>query len=125
MNHKLPFVLIVLSLTACVQQPVKDASPASDLDAYLANVKREGKIRTLPNGKTYCVEDALTEKAQDECATDLEDTLFKANRGLTALVRRAEDFVHALKLQRNPCSWWERVRRVPRCAQAAPRNTGE
>lgn len=121
MNLKLAPVVIVLCLTACATPSVKDDAPANDLDAYLMNVKREGKPRVLPNGKEYCAEFATTEKEQDACMGQLEDGLYRANRSIESLVGQAEKFVHRMKRLRNPCNWFTRaVLRRPRCATTPP-----
>lgn len=107
--------VLVLFLTACAAHSVKDDSPASDLDAYLSNVKENSRDRKLPNGKIYCAELATTESAQDDCMGDLEDTLFLAEKDKDNLFILADKFVLRLKLVRNPCSHWERLIRSKRC----------
>lgn len=115
MNLKLLIVLTAVCLTACAPRIVRDDSPASDLDAYKANVVRQGTMTLLPNGKTYCAEDAATEDAQDACMGNLEDALYRSDQKVARLVDLAYKFVERLRLARNPCSWWERVRGVDRC----------
>lgn len=69
----------------------------------------------LPNGKEYCLELAKTENAQDDCAGDLEDGLFTANRALQRVDTMADKFVRRLKLQRNPCGFWKRTFKRSEC----------
>ncbi len=115
MNRRLLFALIVLSLTACGRHSVRDDSPASDLDALVSSVERDLWIRRLPNGKEYCAELSRTRKELDECAGDLEDTLFLANRDKERARTTLRTGIERLKLARNPCSAWERVFRADRC----------
>lgn len=109
MNRKLLIVPIVLFLSACGARTVKDDAPASDLDALVSNVRKDAKPVRLPNGKTYCLELAATEDEQDDCAGDLEDALFVANKRLASVLDTVVEFVGLDKLRRNPCSWWQRT----------------
>ena len=109
MNLKLLPVLIVLSLTACATRTVKDDSPASDLDALVSNVRKDGKRVKLPNGREFCAELARTEQDQDDCMGDLEDALFNANERGERQVQTVERFVSGERLRRNPCTWWQRT----------------
>lgn len=115
MNLKLLLVLTMLSLTACGMRSVRDDSPASDLDALVSSVERDLWIRRLPNGKEYCAELSRTRKELDECAGDLEDTLFLANRDKERAKNTLRTGIQRLKLARNPCSVWERMFRADRC----------
>lgn len=115
MNRKLLIVLTVLFLSACGTHTVKDDAPASDLDALVSNVRKDATAVRLPNGKTYCLELASTENEQDECAGDLEDALFIANKRLSSVLDTVVEFVGMDKLRRNPCSLWERLTRNARC----------
>ena len=115
MSLRLLAVLIALSLSACATHTVKDDAPASDLDAYQANVTRHSTPTRLPNGKSYCLEDAATEDAQDTCAGHLEDALFVANTKVQTLRTMAEKFVARLKLARNPCGFWKRTFKPDEC----------
>jgi len=103
MNRLLLIVLLAMFLSACGTQPVRDDSPESDLQTLKANVERETKHRTLPNGKEYCFEDSATEDDQDECTGDLEDTLYAANRALDRVNVLVQKAVQRLTLARNPC----------------------
>ena len=116
MNLKLLFVIAVLFLTVGCAHSLIDDAPASDLDVLVANVKANGKRVLLPNAKEFCAEEARTEQDQDECMGDLEDALFNANRRSDRVVRLVERFAARERLRRNPCSWWERLRRADRCA---------
>lgn len=115
MNLKPLNVLFVLCLTACGTQPVKDDSPASDLDALVANVSKDGKRVLLPNGKEYCFELSRTEEQHDDCTADLEDALFEANERGERQVGTVEKFAARERLRRNPCNAWERLWRYDRC----------
>ena len=115
MNLKLLPVLCVLCLTACGTRLVKDDSPASDLDVLGANVSKDGKRVILPNGKEYCFELSRNEDEQDDCTGDLEDALFNANERGERQVKIVERFAARERLRRNPCSFWEKLRRVDRC----------
>lgn len=103
-------VLLLLSLTACATTSAHDDSPASDLDALEANVKKDTAKVTLPNGKTYCGELARTTDAQEDCIGDLEDALFNVNSGrLPSILATVQRFIRGERLRRNPCSWWQRT----------------
>jgi hypothetical protein len=108
MNRQLASMLILLTLTACVQRPVRDDSPANDLDVLVSNARKDGQRVKLPNGKEYCFEDAVTEREQDHCTGDLEDALYNANNRLDSLVETVVRFVKREKLRRNPCTFWQR-----------------
>lgn len=109
MNLKLLGVLCVLSLTACVTRPVTDDSPASDLDALVANVRKDGSPVLLPNGKEYCFELSENEDVQDDCTGDLEDGLYNANRRGERQVETVERYAARERLRRNPCGFVERM----------------
>lgn len=115
MSRLFASALIVLSLTACVSSPPKDAAPASDLDALMSGVKRNAAPRTLPNGKLYCVEDARTEGQRDNCALDLEDGFFLSEQDKARTIGFIEQAVARLKLARNPCGFWAKALRRDRC----------
>lgn len=115
MNLKPLLALIALSLTACPRHFVRDDSPASDLDALASSVSRDLRPRLLPNGLEYCAELARTEKVKDECTGDLEDALYMANRDKERAMHTLTTGIDRIKLARNPCSVWEKLRRVDRC----------
>lgn len=115
MNLKLLLVLTVLSLTACATPRVHDASPASDLDVLVANVRKNASKVLLPNGKEYCVELVKTNDELDDCATDLEDALFNANRRGESQIETVEKFVNRERLRRNPCGFWKRTFQSAKC----------
>lgn len=64
--------LHALCLSGCATPFAPPASPASDLATLRATAERALAPRLLPNGRTYCLELAATEGAQDSCAGDLE-----------------------------------------------------
>jgi len=115
MNLKLLPVLIVLCLPACATHTVKDDSPASDVDALVANVRKTTAPTLLPNGKEYCLEDADTEDEQDACAGDLEDAVYIGNRKGEQTRKTVEDFARAERLRRNPCGFWKRTFQPASC----------
>lgn len=116
-------VLLLLSLTACGTTSVRDDSPASDLDALEANVRKDAAKVTLPNGKIYCGELARTTNEQEDCIGDLEDALFNVNNGrFPSILATVQRFIRGERLRRNPCSWWQRtVSDRARCAGSATR----
>lgn len=103
MNPKLPFVLILLFLTACASRSVRDDSPASDLDALVSSVSRDLQPRTLQNGKEYCAELARTQRQQDACTAELEDVVFVSNRDKERAMKTLGIGVERLRLARAPC----------------------
>lgn len=84
-----------------------NGSPTTDLDALESNARNDLAPRTLPNGKLYCMELSRTERAQDSCGGDLEDTLLSSETdksvGLANLIRGIE----RIRLSLNPCRWWQ------------------
>lgn len=112
---KLLIVLIALFLSACATSPAKDDSHASDLDALLSGARNNLKPRPLPNGKYYCIEDAVTEEAKDNCSLDLEDGKWQSEQDKARALDGIERGVERLRLARNPCSLWERLTRRDRC----------
>lgn len=115
MKRLLAIVPILLCLSACAMHTVRDGSPASDLDVLVANVRRDGKPVTLPNGKEYCAELAVTQDAQDDCTGDLEDALYNANRRGERQVHTVDEFVRLEKLRRNPCGFFRRLFTPSKC----------
>jgi hypothetical protein len=79
-------------------------------------VKQNLPSRALSNGKVYCLELARTEGQQDDCAADLEDNVYLREQDRVRAIGFVDRFVERLKLSRNPCGWWERLRRAKRCA---------
>lgn len=94
---------------------MKDDSPASDVDALLANVRKTTRPTLLPNGKEYCLEDAATEDAQDACSGDLEDAVHVGNLKADKTFKTVEDFARAEKLRRNPCGMFKRMFKPAQC----------
>ena len=115
MTLRLLIVLIALCLSGCVTTSAHDDSPASDLDVLEASVNRDLRRTTLPNGKEYCAEDAVTERQEDDCTGNLEDALFNANRDKESARSTLHKGVQRLKLARDPCGWWSRLLRRDRC----------
>ena len=115
MNLRLLTVLIVLFLSACATTSNRGGSPASDLDALESSVARDLRTTTLPNGKTYCAEDASTERQQDECMGDLEDALFNSNEDKDSALRTLRKGIKRIKLSIDPCGFFERIFRRDAC----------
>ena len=115
MIRKLLLVLFVLSLSGCGTTSVRGDSPESDLDALVANAKRDLRKTTLPNGKEYCAEDAVLDEDKDKCTADLEDGLFNSNKDKALGLRNIEKGVKRIKLALNPCGFWKRLFRDQSC----------
>lgn len=121
MNRLLPCVLALMFLPACVSRSVSDDLPANDLDALVANVRAETRPTLLPNGKEYCAEDARNDDEQDVCLGDAEDAVFTGNRKLARVYTLVDTAVKRLKLQRDPCNFFERnISARERCAPKIP-----
>lgn len=89
-------------------QPVRDDSPASDLTALKSSAERHLAPRRLPNGRLYCVELAETERAQDDCALDLEDLAYLSEQDKARALELIRKGVKRLELSRLPtCSWYQ------------------
>lgn len=115
MNQKWPPVLLVLFLSGCGTHSVRGDLPESDLDVLERNVKQDLVRTRLPNGKEYCAELSVTEEDQDDCTGDLEDALFQSNQDKDRARNTLHLGIQRLKLGRNPCRWFERLFRNPRC----------
>lgn len=100
-------VLIVLSLPACVTQRARDDSPASDLTTLRANAERHLAPRTLDNGRLYCLEDAATEGAQDDCGADLEELVWLSERDKARGLRMIRAYITRASLERMKCRWYQ------------------
>lgn len=109
MNRILVIGALSLLVTACGMQPVRDDSPANDLQALSYAAKQTTKPRLLPNGKEYCVELSDTNGELQTCALDLEDALFLSNKDKQTLQKLIDKAVKRLSLARNPCGWWSRT----------------
>jgi hypothetical protein len=53
------------------------------------------------------MEIAESEDAQDECGGDLEDAVFSGNRKLERIWDLISNGFDRLRLQRDPCKWYE------------------
>lgn len=115
MNLKLLLAILALFLLPGCVHSLNDDAPASDLDVLVMNVKVTAVPIKLPNGKEFCAEEAKTEQAQDDCLGDLEDALFNGNRRSERVVKLVERYAARERLRRNPCTWWEKLRRASRC----------
>lgn len=120
MIKKFVIGMMVLFLAACGTSPVRDDSPANDLDALVLAVKQEAKPRYLPNGQIHCLESSVTNRARDRCANELEDTLFLSELDKRLVILKVENAVKHLKLARNPCTFWEKITYVERCRVTSP-----
>ena len=123
MNLRLLFVTLALCLlVGCAHSrnggSNANDSPPIDFDALASNAKRDLAPRTLPNGRTYCMELAKTERAQDTCSGDLEDGFGAAETdkavGLANILRGIE----RIKLSLVPCGFFANVFRLDRCRVA-------
>lgn len=112
MNLRLLLVILALFLTAGCGHSSSGGSnvrgtPPTDFDALVSNAKRDLAPRNLPNGKLYCMELAKTEKAQDQCGGNLEDTLLDSETdkavGLANLIKAVE----RIKFSLNPCRFFD------------------
>ena len=90
-------------------------SVATDLDALVSNAKRDLAPRTLPNGKLHCMELSKTEKNQDLCGGDLEDTLLDSETDKEIGLANVAKAVDRIKLSINPCGFFSRLFRRSAC----------
>ena len=112
---KLLLVLFVLSLSGCATTSGRGDSPASDLDALVANAERDLRKTLLPNGKEYCAEDSVTDEQKDSCTGDLEDGLFNSNQDKALGLKNLKRGVKRIKLSLNPCGFWKKLFRDQNC----------
>lgn len=72
----------------------------------MQSVERQLPNRTLPNGKQYCAEDALTEAAQDDCLGDLEALNLQRHGDRSRAITQLRSSANRIKATRVVCSWW-------------------
>lgn len=82
-------------------------SPTTDWDALESNARNDLAPRTLPNGKLYCGELAKSERAQDSCIGDLEDTLLSSETDKEVGLANLRRGIQRIRLSINPCRWWQ------------------
>lgn len=125
MNLRLLLVILAACLTAACAHSNSgglrgNGSPTTDLDALASSAKKDLAPRTLQNGELYCLELSKTEKAQDSCGADLEDTLLASETdkqvGLANLLRGIE----RIRLSINPCGFFANLFRRDRCQVEKP-----
>ena len=130
MNHRLLLVILgVCLLLGCAHSNNGvlrgNGSPTTDLDALESNAKRDLAPRTLPNGKLYCAELAKTEKAQDSCIGDLEDTLSSSETDKAVGLANLSKGVERIRLSINPCGFFDfRCRKRARALDKAKPTNG-
>ena len=107
--------LLVLCLNGCATLTANDDLSVSDLQALETTVSAALAPRKLDNGKTYCAEDAATERAQDTCLGWLEDGFFLSEEDKARGLRLLKQGVAEIKRARNPCSAWKRFTQPSRC----------
>lgn len=112
--------LLLLSLSACATSPASGEKSVSDLDVMVMGVEALAQPRE-PSGDVKRVEDAATAGQVFNLALDLEEVDWLHEEDKKRIVWFVQRATERIKTARNPCSWWERVRRVPRCAVAAGR----
>lgn len=115
MMLRLVLCLTLAFLPACQTRSASADLPASDLEAFQANMERTLAKRKLANGKLYCAEDARNVEKLADCAGDVEDTLYKSEADKARGIEQVRTFVKRMLLQRAPCSRWDRLTRNPRC----------
>lgn len=107
--------LLVLCLNGCATLTANDDLSVSDLQALETTVNSALAPRKLDNGKTYCAEDAKTERAQDTCLGWLEDGFFLSEEDKARAARLLRAGITEIKRARNPCGLWRRLTQPSRC----------
>lgn len=107
--------LLVLCLNGCATHTANADLSVNDLQALETTVTGALEPRTLSNGKTYCAEDAKTERAQDSCLGWLEDGFFLSEEDKARGVRLLKAGIAEIKKARNPCGFWRRMTQPSRC----------
>lgn len=107
--------LLVLCPNGCATLTANDDLSVSDLQALETTVSGAIAPRTLSNGKTFCAEDAKTERAQDMCLGWLEDGFFLSEEDKARGLRLLKQGVAEIKRARNPCGVWKRLTQPSRC----------
>lgn len=90
-------------------------SPVTDLDALASNARRDLAPRTLPNGRLYCMEESRTEKAQDTCGGNLEDTLLESETDKKVGLENVLKGVERIKHRMRPCGFMGRLFNPTEC----------
>jgi hypothetical protein len=111
-NPKLLFAILVpCLLLGCAHSNNAalrgNGSPTTDLDALESNARNDLAPRKLPNGKLYCMELARTERAQDSCGGDLEDTLLASETDKAVGLSNLRRGIERIRLSLNPCRWYD------------------
>lgn len=107
--------LLVLCLNGCATLTANDDLSVSDLRALEMTVSNALAPRKLENGKTYCAEDAATERAQDTCLGWLEDGFFLSEEDKARGLRLLQQGISEIEKARNPCGAWKRFTQPSRC----------
>lgn len=127
MNRKLLLAIVILFLlVGCAHFKSAGSkgkeSTATDFDALVSNAKRDLAPRTLPNGKLYCSEEAKTQREEDDCLGDVEDTLLDSESdkaiGLANLIKA----VDRIKISLFPCGVFTRIFNPSACKIAPTQN---
>lgn len=115
MTRLLLTVLLVLCLNGCATHTANADLSENDLQALETTVSSALAPRKLDNGKTYCAEDAKTERAQDTCLGWLEDGFFLSEEDKARGVRLMRAGIEEIRKARNPCGFWKRLTQPSRC----------
>ncbi len=108
MTRKLLIVMASLSLLACSSLQRREELLASDLAALQATVAEELRPRLLSNGLEYCLELADTEGARDQCALDLEESLWLSNQDKIRTKRFIDKVIERIHNDSKKCKIWSR-----------------
>ena len=84
----------------------RNASPTTDLHVLESNARQDLAPRTLPNGKLYCAELSKSEKLQDGCVGDLEDTLLASETDKEVGLANLSKGIQRIRNSINPCPFW-------------------
>lgn len=117
MNRNLLIAVMCACLTACAASPVKDDSPASDLHALQTTMHQQLAPRTLPNGKTYCVEDSVMLDMYDDCAANLEEYAWLSEDDKRRALRTLDEAIAVMV----PLTRWQRF--IQKFRYTRPKNS--
>lgn len=106
MIRSLVLGLMLLSLTACGNKLVRDASRGSDLDVLVMGVETMAQSRQ-PAGDIKRAEDATTTGEVWNLALDLEDANWLHDQDKARIVSFVGRAADRIKLARQPCGFWK------------------
>ena len=105
-------LILSLCLIGCAGKTAHGDLPGSELHGIVTEARKTLEPRTLPNGRTYCLELATTKARRDQCARDLEDGLFDSEQDKVRSLEKLREYDRLYLQCRDP-----QARRSHRCKE--------